>query len=151
MTITTDAVVIGGGVMGTSILYNLVSRGVNAPVLLERDTLGSGSTGRSSGAIRMHYSTEVNARLAWESLRIFQDFDEIIGGDVGWVKTGYMVFVPDDSIEGFQQNISMQQSVGIATRIVSRDEAMELAPVFHYGESEAFAWESESGAFTPQS
>ena len=44
MTITTEAVVIGGGVMGTSILYNLALRGVKAPVLLERDTLGSGST-----------------------------------------------------------------------------------------------------------
>ena len=57
MTTTTEAVVIGGGVMGTSILYNLASRGVNAPVLLERDALGSGSTGRSSGVIRMRYST----------------------------------------------------------------------------------------------
>ena len=149
MTITTEAVVIGGGVMGTSILYNLVLRGVNSPVLLERDTLGSGSTGRSSGAIRMHYSTEVNARLAWESLKIFQNFDGIVGGDVGWVKTGYMVFVPDNAIEGFRQNISMQQSVGIATRIVSREEAMELAPAFYYGETEAFAWESESGHGDP--
>ena len=100
MTVTTEAVIIGGGVMGTSILYNLAARGVKDPVLLERDTLGSGSTGRSSGAIRMHYSTEVNARLAWESLKIFQNFDEIVGGDVGFVKTGYMVFVPEDSIEG---------------------------------------------------
>ena len=64
MTVTTEAVVIGGGVMGASILYNLVSCGVRAPVLLERDTLGSGSTGRSSGLVRMHYSTVVNADLA---------------------------------------------------------------------------------------
>ena len=75
MTSTTEAVIIGGGVMGTSILYYLALRGVRSPVLLERDTLGSGSTGRSSGAIRMHYSTEVNARLAWESLKIFKDWD----------------------------------------------------------------------------
>lgn len=150
MTVTSDAVVIGGGVMGTSILYNLVSRGVKAPVLLERDTLGSGSTGRSSGAIRMHYSTEVNARLAWESLKIFRDFDDVVGGgDVGFVKTGYMVFVPEDSMEGFRQNIAMQQSVGIATRIVSLEEAHELAPAFHLGETEGFAWESESGHGDP--
>ena len=54
MAVMTEAVVIGGGVMGASILYNLASKGVQGPVLLERDTLGSGSTGRSSGAIRMH-------------------------------------------------------------------------------------------------
>ena len=150
MTVTTEAVIIGGGVMGTSILYNLAMRGVKGPVLLERDTLGSGSTGRSSGAIRMHYSTEVNARLAWESLKIFQNFDEIVGGgDVGFVKTGYMVFVPEDSIEGFEHNIAMQQGVGIATRIVSKEEAHELAPAFHLNDGEAFAWESESGHGDP--
>ena len=150
MTVTCEAVVIGGGVMGTSILYNLAARGVKRPVLLERDTLGSGSTGRSSGAIRMHYSTEVNARLAWESLRIFRDFDEMVGGgDVGFVKTGYMVFVPEDSIEGFKQNIAMQQSIGIATRTVSLEEAHELAPAFHLDDSEAFAWEPESGHGDP--
>ena len=150
MTVTTEAVVIGGGVMGTSILYNLALRGVKAPVLLERDTLGSGSTGRSSGAIRMHYSTEVNARLAWESLSIFKNFGKIVGGgDVGWVKTGYMLFVPADSIDGLRQNIAMQQSVGIATRIISRQEAKELAPAFELGETEAFAWEPESGHGDP--
>ncbi|MCH7787541.1 MAG: FAD-binding oxidoreductase, partial [Chloroflexi bacterium] len=150
MTVTTEAVVIGGGVMGTSILYNLALRGVKTPVLLERDTLGSGSTGRSSGAIRMHYSTEVNARLAWESLKIFQNFGEIVGGgDVGFVKTGYMVFVPEDSIEALERNIAMQQSVGIATRIVSKEEAHELAPAFHLNDGEAFAWESESGHGDP--
>ena len=150
MAIKTEAVVIGGGVMGASILYNLAARGVKGPVLLERDTLGSGSTGRSSGAIRMHYSTEVNARLAWESLKIFQNFDETVGGgDAGWVKTGYMVFVTRDSIDGFKQNISMQRSVGIATQIVSREEARELAPAFHLEDDEAFAWEPESGHGDP--
>ena len=74
MSITTDAVVIGGGVMGTSIIYNLAIRGMDAPVLLERSTLGSGSTGRSSGIIRMHYSTEISTKLAWGSYQIFQNF-----------------------------------------------------------------------------
>lgn len=150
MTITTEAVIIGGGVMGTSILYYLALRGVRSPILLERDTLGSGSTGRSSGAIRMHYSTEVNARLAWESLKIFRDWDSIVGGgEVGFVKTGYMVFVPDDAKDAFRQNIEMQQKIGIATEVVSLNEARELAPAFYLDESEAFAWESESGHGDP--
>jgi glycine/D-amino acid oxidase-like deaminating enzyme len=149
MTVTTEAVVIGGGVMGTSILYNLVTRGVQRPVLLERDSLGSGSTGRSSGAIRMHYSTEVNARLAWESLHIFRNFDEIVGGEVGWTKTGYIIIVPEDSTEGLRQNVEIQQSVGIATEIVSLEEARELAPAFHFDEGEAFAYEPESGHGDP--
>lgn len=149
MTITTDAVVIGGGVMGTSILYNLVSRGVQSPVLLERTTLGAGSTGRSSGAIRMHYSTEVNAALAWESLKTYEKFDEVVGGDVGFVKTGYMVFVPGDAVDGLRHNISLQQGIGIDTQIVSREDAHELAPAFAQYDDELFAWEPRSGHADP--
>ena len=151
MAIAAGVVVIGGGVMGASILYNLTDRGVNNSVLLERDTLGSGSTGRSSGAIRMHYSTEVNARLAWESLRVFQNWSETIGGDgdPGFVRTGYMVIAPDHEWEGFRHNIEMQQQVGIDTQIVSWQDAKVLAPDFHLGEDEHFAWEDQSGHGDP--
>ena len=151
MTITTDAIVIGGGVMGASILYNLVSRGVKSPLLLERSTLGAGSTGRSSGAIRMHYSTEVNARLAWESLHVFRNWRDAIGGDgdPAFVRTGYMVIAPSHEADGFRHNIAMQQSVGIDTRIVEWAEARELAPAFHLGEDEHFAWEDQSGHGDP--
>ena len=151
MAVTASAVVIGGGVMGASILFNLANRGVDSPILLERDTLGSGSTGRSSGAIRMHYSTEVNARLAWESLHVFQNWRDEVGGDgdPGFVRTGYMVIAPEREVEGFHHNIEMQQQVGIDTRIVSWQEAKELAPDFHLGEDEHFAWEDQSGHGDP--
>ena len=68
MTRSFDHVVIGGGVMGASILFQLAKRGGGSALLLEQSTLGFGSTGRSSGVIRMHYSTEVHTRLSWESL-----------------------------------------------------------------------------------
>ena len=146
---TTEAVVIGGGVMGTSILYNLASRGVRSPVLLERDTLGSGSTGRSSGLVRMHYSTTVNADLAWKSYHYFTNFDEMVGGDVAFVKTGFLVIAPADSIGGLEHNISIQKAVGIDTDIVSIDQARELAPGFVLEADEAFAWEPDSGHADP--
>ena len=107
MALTADAVILGGGVMGCSILYNLAVRGVTDGVLLERDVLGSGSTGRSSGAVRMHYSNEVHARMAWESLRIFQNFKEVVGGDCGLVQTGYLVFSGEDDVEAFRANVAM--------------------------------------------
>ena len=151
MTMNASAVIIGGGVMGASVLYNLAARGVRSPILLERDTLGAGSTGRSSGAVRMHYSTEVNARLAWESLRVFQNWADEIGGygDPAFVRTGYMVFAPEREADGFRRNIAMQRRVGIDTRIVSWMEARELAPAFRLDESESFAWEDQSGHADP--
>ena len=80
-----DVVIIGGGVMGCSILFNLARRGVTDTVLVEKESLGAGSTGRSSGIVRMHYSSEVNARLAMTSLETIRDFDQIVGGDSGFV------------------------------------------------------------------
>lgn len=149
MSIISEAVVVGGGVMGTSILYNLVSRGVDRPVLLERATLGSGSTGRSSGIIRMHYSTEVCTRLSWESYQIFTNFDEIIGGEVSFVKTGFLVLAPPAALEGLRHNVAIQQRVGIDTNIIPLDDAREIAPAFDLDENEYFAWEPESGHADP--
>ena len=150
MAVTTDAVVIGGGVMGTSILYNLASRGAKAPVLLERDTLGSGSTGRSSGVVRMHYSTEVCTRLAWHSYPYFTDWDEMVGGgDVSFVKTGFIVIANEESLGGLEHNVAIQRSLGIDTGIISMQEARELVPAFTLQEGESVAWEPESGHADP--
>ena len=146
---TADVVIIGGGVMGCSIACNLAltadRHGLRRIVLLERDTLGSGSTGRSSGAIRMHYSTAVNAELAWRSLHIFRNFAEMVGGDCGYVETGYLVFAGPDDLDTFRQNIATQQSVGVITDIISAGDAAGLAPGFEVKDAAAIAFEPYSG------
>ena len=149
MTETADAVVIGGGVMGCSILYHLAARGMTDALLLEREALGSGSTGRSSGAVRMHYSTEVHARMAWHSVQVFRDFDSIVGGECGYTNTGYLVFANDDAVDGFRANVALQQSVGIDTREISREDAAELAPAFHLDDCAGIAYEPLSGHADP--
>ena len=146
---TADAVIIGGGVMGCSIACNLAltaaRHGIRRIILLERDTLGSGSTGRSSAAIRMHYSTAVNAAMAWRSLHIFRNFADIIGGECGYTQTGYLVFAGPDDLDTFHRNIATQQSVGVATGIISADDAAALAPGFRVDDAAAIAYEPYSG------
>ena len=149
MPATADAVIIGGGVMGCSILYNLAARGLRNVVLLERDLLGSGSTGRSSGAIRMHYSNEVLARMAWQSLEVFRNFDQVVGGECGFVQTGYLVFAGPADMQGFRANVSMQQGVGIRTSIVNREEALDVAPGFYVDDCAGIAYEPLSGHADP--
>jgi sarcosine oxidase subunit beta len=149
MATTASAVIIGGGVMGCSILYNLAARGVKEPVLLERDLLGSGSTGRSSGVVRMHYSNEVHARMAWQSLEIFSNFGQLIGGDCGLVETGFLIFAGDEDLPAFRANVAMQQKVGIRTSIISRDDAAEIAPGFYLDDCAAIAYEPRSGYADP--
>ena len=149
MTERADAVVVGGGVMGCSILYHLAARGMTDALLLEREALGSGSTGRSSGAVRMHYSTEVHARMAWHSLQVFRDFDSVVGGECGYTNTGYLVFANDEAVEGFRANVALQQGVGIDTREISREDAAEIAPAFYLDDCAGIAYEQLSGHADP--
>jgi glycine/D-amino acid oxidase-like deaminating enzyme len=146
---TAEVVIIGGGVMGCSMLYYLAKQGVTNTLLLERDVLGSGSTGRSQAICRMHYSNPVTASMAWESLKVFSNFNEAVGGPSGFVKTGYLVVVEPEDRSGLEQNIAMQQELGISTGLVTPDQVKELAPMLAVSAEEGLAWEPESGYADP--
>ena len=146
-----EAVIIGGGVMGCGILYNLAERGVTDTVLLERDVLGSGSTGRSQAILRMHYSNEVTTRMAWDSLSIFRDFHEITGMPSGYTKTGYFVIVGPEDRSAMLENVAMQCAAGVDTSIVTAEDVQEIAPMVRTFDGESFAYEPESGYADPYS
>ena len=148
---TADAVIIGGGVMGCSILYSLAERGVSGAVLLERDVLASGSTSRSQAILRMHYSNEVTTRLAWDSLPIFVNFHEIVGVSSGYTKTGYFVIVGPEDREAMEANVAMQRSVGVDASLVTAEDVREIAPMVETADGEAFAYEPDSGYADPYS
>ena len=149
MKATADVVIIGGGVIGTSMLFSLGRLGVTDTLLLEKDVLGSGSTGRSQAICRMHYSNPVTAKMAWESLGIFTHFDEIVGGESGFVETGYLVVVKDEDRSGLLRNVAMQYELGIDTMQVTASDLLEIAPMVSVSEDEAMAWEPQSGYADP--
>ena len=142
---TADVVMIGGGVIGASILFNLGRLGVTDTLLLEKDVLGSGSTGRSQAICRMHYSNPVTATMAWESLGIFTNFDEAVGGESGFVETGYLVVVGQEDGAGLAHNVTMQYGLGIDTMRVTAKDLEEIAPMVSVTEGEFMAWEPQSG------
>ena len=146
---TADIVIIGGGVMGCSILYHLARRGAANPLLLERGVLGGGSTGRSQAICRMHYSNPITASLAWQSLQVYANFADRVGGDAGFVKTGYLVTVEEIDRPGLELNIAMQQELGINTALISAADLRELAPMLQAYPGEGLAWEPDSGYADP--
>ena len=146
---TADVVVIGGGVIGCSILYNLGRLGITDTLLLERDVIGSGSTGRSAAICRMHYSNPVTATMAWESRRIFANFEEMVGGPSGFVETGYLVVVENEDRQGLERNVAMQVELGIDTMVVNRDDLRDIAPMVSVSDDEAMGWEPQSGYADP--
>ena len=148
---TADAVVIGGGVMGCSILYNLAARGMSNTVLLEKDALASGSTGRSQAILRMHYSNEVTTRMAWDSLKILRDFEDVTGSPSGYVRTGYLLIVGPEDRGALEDNVAMQRGVGVGTSVRSVGDAKDAAPMLAFQGDEAVAYEPDSGYADPYS
>ena len=142
---TAEAVIVGGGVMGCSILYNLAARGMTDTLLLEQNVLASGSTGKTQGILRMHYSNEVTTRMAWESLRLFREFQELTGGPSGYTRTGYLLIAGQEDRAALEKNVALGRGLGVDTRLVSADDVREIAPVVSVDGGEAFAYEPESG------
>ena len=91
-----DILIVGGGVMGVSVAYALARRRVGRIVLLEKSFLGAGSSGKSGAIIRQHYSNRLTASMAQKSLRVFEKFDEIVGGPPVFTRAGMVLrkFVP---------------------------------------------------------
>ena len=149
MSDSAEVVIVGGGVMGCSIQHGLAEKGVHDSLLLEQNALASGSTSRSQAILRMHYSNEVTARLAWESLKIFKDFEEIVGSPSGYTQTGYLLIVPREDIQPMRQNLDMQKVVGINTVEVSREDLYTLCDMVETYENESYSWEPDSGYADP--
>ena len=146
---TADVVIVGGGVVGASILFNLGRLGVTDTLLVEKDALASGSTGRSQAICRMHYSNPVTAAMAWESLGIFTNFNEIVGGESGFVETGYLVVVKEEDSAGLAHNVAMQYGLGIDTMRITAKDLEDIAPMVSVSEDEYMAWEPLSGYADP--
>ncbi len=145
---TADVIIIGGGVQGASLAFHLARRGVKA-LVLEKKFVAAGATGRSSGLVRMHYDTEVDSRLAWESFRYFRNWKELVGGECGFTRTGFIQIVGPEHVPALKANVSMHQAIGIPSLVVSGDDVRRLAPSFATEDILAAAYEPESGYAMP--
>ena len=95
-----NIVVIGGGIMGLAIAYNLAEvYGVEGVVVLEKSYLCSGASGRNGGGVRAQFSTEANVRLMQESLRICSEFASEMKINVWFRQGGYLFLVRDEASE----------------------------------------------------
>lgn len=142
---TTNAIVIGAGVMGASIAFHLAERGLK-PTILERKTTASGATGHSSGLIRMHYDLAAESELTFKSYQIyFNDWRNRIGGDSGFQKTGFLQIAKREHEAKLRGNVANQQKLGINTSVISADEVERLFPDLIADHFDYAAYEPDSG------
>lgn len=124
-----DAVIIGGGVMGTSTAYHLGKRGCRDVVLLEKNTIASGSTGKSVGVIRQEFSTESNIRITMESRRFLERFAEELETEIELRQPGYIfVATTEEDWQAFQSQVVLQRSLGLEVDLLSPAQIREIAP-----------------------
>lgn len=127
-----SVVVIGGGAIGVSIAFHLAEAGVEDIVLVERGTLGSGSTSRAAGGLRAQFSDALNVRLAQRSLDAYARFAERPGGEIDLRVDGYLYLLHrEQDVAAFEETIALGQSLGVPARLISPAEATELCPVLH--------------------
>ena len=145
-----DIVIIGGGVTGCSIAYHLAQRGVRNVVLVEKNFLASGATGKSSACVRQHYSTAETCRMVLRSLRFFETFAERTGGrTASFVRVGYLLGVDDRLRKPMEASVALQQSMGIDSRLISPADMREIEPRVRVDDFVAGCYEPEAGYADP--
>ena len=149
MSTKSDVIVVGAGVQGASLAFHLARRCVSVTVL-ERATVASGATGRSSGFVRMHYDLESEVLLAHASYPYFTSWADMVGeGDPGFVRTGFVRLLARSYEPLLRANIAMQQRLGVETKALTVQELAELCPGIVTDDCDIVAYEPRSGYADP--
>lgn len=139
------AVVIGGGVIGTSIALRLARKGVDDVFLLEASKVGSGDSSKSGAIVRQHYFHPVLLRWAHRALQAFHRFEEIYGIDCGFVSAPYLMVCGPEDLTSLKNNVALGRETGVNTRVVSAEEIEDLVPGINAEDLAAGAYEADAG------
>src|SRR6201998_2266974 len=142
---TADVVILGAGVMGTSIVFHLAKRKAGKIVIIDKDHVGRGGSGRSSALIRMHYSFPAEVELALISLRMFQNWQDVVGARGDFRKTGFVRIVHPSETARLKLNVEMQRRLGATVELFDKRELCELEPDWNVDDVELAAYEPDSG------
>ncbi len=143
MSNTCDVIVVGAGISGVAVAYYLKKAGVGRVTILERNDAGSGGTGKSAAIVRQHYSTDLMAKIALESVEIFSSLKAELEFDVGYAAAGYLFLVPRDGADVAKKCMEMQRQVGVDTQWI---ETAELASRYSWLNTE----ELVGGVYEPR-
>ena len=142
---TADIVILGAGVMGASIAFHLAQRRAGKVVVIDKGHVAQGGSGRSSALVRMHYSYPPEVQLALVSLRMFENWRDVVGQEGDFRKTGFVRIVHPGETERLKQNVEMHRRLGVNVKLIDRAELKELEPDWAVDEVELAAYEPDSG------
>jgi sarcosine oxidase subunit beta len=127
---TADVVIIGGGIVGSSIAYHLIEQGCKNVLVIEREAhQGKGSTGKSMGGVRAQFSTLVNIQMSLYSIPFYACFDDRLGYPGGYRAQGYLFLATSEAhLKYLATNMQKQRSLGLNT--VKRIDASDIAKMY---------------------
>jgi sarcosine oxidase subunit beta len=145
-----DTIIIGGGIMGLALAWNLAGQGAGKVLVLERGYLCEGASGRNGGGVRAQWATPTLIELAKESIDFMGHFAQELGINVWLRKGGYLFLAHDDeTVRRIEESAALQKRHGLPTRIISPDEAGEIVPELDSSRFVAAAWNPEDGVVFP--
>jgi sarcosine oxidase subunit beta len=145
-----DIVIIGAGAIGSSIAYHLSKRGARDMVVLERETIGSGSTSKAAGGIRVQFSTRVEIEFSFRGVAFFKRFEDEMGVPCDFHQEGYLFVVTQESeLTRYRKNVALQQSMGADVRIITPDDARAMVPGLVVEDALAAVWGPTDGHVSP--
>jgi sarcosine oxidase, subunit beta len=142
---TADFIILGAGVMGASIAFQLARRQAGRILVIDKDHAGSGGSGSSSALVRMHYSFPAEVQLALISLETFEHWEEIVGEAGAFRRTGFVRIVHPGETDLLKKNVAMQRSLGAKIELVDRQQLKELEADWRVDDVELAAYEPDSG------
>lgn len=151
MTRTAGVVVVGGGVTGASVAFQLARRGVRDVLVLERNALASGGTGRSVGIVRQLYPTPETTQMVVRSLDVFRRFREVVGGDAGYVACGCLIGIAPSMRAGLEASMARQKALGVRAEVLAPADVARIEARIDPGGLGAVVWEPDSGYGDPTS
>jgi sarcosine oxidase subunit beta len=131
MTETADVVIIGSGIVGSSVAYHLAEQGCTEVLVVEREAhQGKGSTGKSMGGVRAQFATPVNIEMSRYSIDFFSRFDEVVGHPADYRAHGYLFCATSErQFEYLKTNRARQIASGVNNvELVSRDDIVKFVP-----------------------
>ncbi|HAQ42083.1 MAG TPA: FAD-dependent oxidoreductase [Clostridiales bacterium] len=147
-----EVVIIGGGISGCFTAYNLARKGVKNIVVMEKNYICSGSTGRCGAGVRMQWGTEMNCRIAKKSIEFYEHANEILeyDRDVEFKQSGYLLIADTDKeVEQFKKNIEVQHACKIPSKMLTLDEAKEIVPYLNTDILRGAAYCGKDGFLNP--
>lgn len=145
-----EIVIVGAGIMGLSIAYQLARLGVTDIVVVDKSYLCGGASGRNGGGIRAQWSSEANIRLMQESIRMCQDFASEFKINV-WLRQGGYLFLARDEARrrALEESCRLQRTCGLGTRMLSPSEARKLVPELSLDGVVAASFNADDGVVFP--